>query len=62
SLHVIPANLGETGNLLTTNSLENDYHEQTKDERGLQAPNPTRRFKVPPHRISPCIKIQRYQP
>jgi hypothetical protein len=46
-LPVIPANLGETGNLLTTNSIENDY-EQTKGERRLQAPNPTFNFKPPP--------------
>lgn len=41
SLSVIPANLGETGNLLTINSIENDSqeHEQTKGGRRLQAPN-----------------------
>ncbi|HHX8347480.1 TPA: hypothetical protein ACVOYN_004811 [Vibrio diabolicus] len=51
SLRVIPANLGETGNLLTTNSLENEQHEQTKVETRLQAPYPTFNLKpaTPPN-------------
>ncbi|CAH1577351.1 hypothetical protein THF1C08_20378 [Vibrio jasicida] len=48
-LRVIPAKLGETGNLLTTNSIENDSqeHEQTKGGRRLQTPNPIFSIKPP---------------